>query len=382
MDVLSILGSSLLGTATGEIGAKLLADLIRRVSEQEQDASERLDQARREYQESILNVDIATSPLEQTRKNLLASLTELQAEVMLTVTSTALLIRLLPLLYEQTIETYEARTEQDLKFVELGLGQIKGTLGQYKRMLKHRRWARTGAIIVTLIALFGLVVLIFFGTQPGGPNVDYVLPVISVPLPILIWSAIGSFTAMLYRFNQSGDIELQDPLRWLFTRPITGVVMGVIAYFVLMVGFLSVDLETAEQLGSSEVMWLVAFIAGFSDRFADNILKTLVGRFGGDPNDELVTMQTMPSFSFQSIDSAIKSLPIIGDMTQQRREQRNRSVASAESSQSTPESQSQEFAEEIFPQGFESGAEESQNTERNKENTISRNESEQNIDEK
>ena len=38
-------------------------------------------------------------------------------------------------------------------------------------------------------------------------------------------------------------------------------------------------------------MWLVAFLAGFSDRFADSLLQSLVGRFGGEKNGELVAMQ-------------------------------------------------------------------------------------------
>src|SRR5260370_3473123 len=38
-------------------------------------------------------------------------------------------------------------------------------------------------------------------------------------------------------------------------------------------------------------MWLVAFLAGFSDRFSDGLLKSLVGRFGGDKTADLVAIQ-------------------------------------------------------------------------------------------
>ena len=33
-------------------------------------------------------------------------------------------------------------------------------------------------------------------------------------------------------------------------------------------------------------MWLVAFLAGFSDQFSDRILKSLVGQLGGDQNQD------------------------------------------------------------------------------------------------
>src|SRR5262249_17582 len=43
--------------------------------------------------------------------------------------------------------------------------------------------------------------------------------------------------------------------------------------------------------GSKELMWLIAFLAGFSDRFADGMLKSLVGKFGGDRSSELVSVE-------------------------------------------------------------------------------------------
>jgi hypothetical protein len=39
-----------------------------------------------------------------------------------------------------------------------------------------------------------------------------------------------------------------------------------------------------------EVLWLVAFVGGFSDQFGDTILRTLVGQFGGDPKGDIVSL--------------------------------------------------------------------------------------------
>jgi hypothetical protein len=51
------------------------------------------------------------------------------------------------------------------------------------------------------------------------------------------------------------------------------------------------EANAVEKLGTNEIMWLVAFLAGFSDRFADGLLKSLVGRFGGEKNSDLIAMQ-------------------------------------------------------------------------------------------
>jgi hypothetical protein len=135
-----------------------------------------------------------------------------------------------------------------------------------------------------------------------------------LPLPILLWSAIGSFTAILYRFNSSGDIELRDPLRWLFTRPLTGIVMGTMAYLAMKIGMLAAVPDKASSLGSLELMWVVAFLGGFSDRFADTLLRSLVGRFGGDGKADLVSLDDLSS----SLN--LPSIPFLGDIQSRIRE--------------------------------------------------------------
>jgi len=125
--------------------------------------------------------------------------------------------------------------------------------------------------------------------------------VIRIPMPIIIWSCIGSLGAMLYRFNDSADAELADPLRWSFTRPLTGVLMGIIAYMVFKIGLLVLQPGTAPGTpggvgASQELLWLAAFLAGFSDRFADSVLRSLAGRLGGEKHAELQSAeQTLSS---------------------------------------------------------------------------------------
>jgi Phage integrase, N-terminal SAM-like domain len=124
---------------------------------------------------------------------------------------------------------------------------------------------------------------------PSGLSTETIVPLIKIPFPIIIWSAIGSLGAMLYRFNNSADAELADPLRWSFTRPLTGILMGIIAYMTFKIGLLVLQPGTIPgrtpgvvPSTSEELLWLAAFLAGFSDRFADSVLRSLTGRLGGD----------------------------------------------------------------------------------------------------
>ena len=206
-----------------------------------------------------------------------------------------LISKVLPILLDQLIDVYEANVQQELELVEFSLGRIEGALELNRESQKQRAWARTLTLFVPPFVIGLLIVLIRY-----GPTEDYVIPIIKVPLPILVWSAIGSFSAILYRFNKSGDMELQDPLRWLVTLPVTGVVMGIIAFFVLKIGFLSISAEDEIDYGSLEVLWLIAFISGFSDRFSDTILKTLIGKFGGDSGAEILSNDSTYIYSSSS----------------------------------------------------------------------------------
>src|SRR5258708_15748280 len=252
----------------------------------------RLNKAKEDYE---VKPKDAFSPIELTRSRLLGVLSELQTKIMLYISRQAELMRLLAILADQIIQVYEAKTEQELKLVELNLGQVEGFIKRYEKIARQRMVARTLAIVVSFAAIAGLGVVIYFASYMGGPSSGTVLPVIQIPLPILVWSAIGSFASILYRFNKSGDIELQDPLRWLFTRPLTGIVMGIISYFMLSIGFLAVGSKDVSSFNSSVVFWLVAFISGFSDRFADGLLKSLVCRFGVDDRADLVSLESISS---------------------------------------------------------------------------------------
>ena len=117
--------------------------------------------------------------------------------------------------------------------------------------------------------------------------------------------------------NTSADAELADPLRWCFTRPLTGILMGIIAYMVFKVGILV--LQPASDAASAahgsggapqELLWLAAFLAGFHDQFADSVLRSLAGQLGGDRQGDLVVTDR-PSSTTVTLNSIAERLGII-----------------------------------------------------------------------
>lgn len=277
--VLMSLTSALLGSGTSEVlGAcgKL---------------AERVKAAHDNYQQTAAQ---ATDTVENERHEAICKINELRNRAALGVADPELQQKIWCLLMEQTAEAYEATTARGVSLVKDTTGQIESLLSSYQQTMNYRRRARAVAVLVSVLSLAGIGYFLYFA-QASGMKGETTLPVLGVPSCVLLWSVIGSFAAILYRFSNAGDRELEDPLRWLFSRPLTGVIMGAITFLVLRAGLLTMspgpDASSVEKLGTNEIMWLVAFLAGFSDRFADGLLKSLVGRFGGEKNSDLIAMQ-------------------------------------------------------------------------------------------
>jgi hypothetical protein len=251
----------------------------------------------------------AETPLEEARTNLISRICLLQSEVMFNVVEPSLLIKMAPPLIEYATEVYLATTATQLSMIEVNLNQIDSILNRYKKVMASRRNARRLAVFLTVLSFVGLACLAIFN-QGIGVSSDTMISVLDIPLPVVLWSFVGSLTAMLYRFNKTSDVEMADPLRWLFTRPVTGVVMGVVAYLVLKVGLVSLGSSIdVQKLGMHEFMWLFSFIVGFSDRYCDAILRSLVGRFGGDAKDDLVSLDaTQATITIPSITDLLAKL--------------------------------------------------------------------------
>jgi hypothetical protein len=230
-------------------------------------------------------------PIEQLRSECIQQICNLQHDVVLYVSDAEFLKRVLPLTLEHISNTYEATSERELKIIGMSLSRIENALTAYKNDKKRRGRIRLFAVIVSLVGLIGIGVAIWICTERGITDTHEV-NILKLPVQVLFWSIIGSFAAILYRFTHAGDSELNEPLRWLFARPLTGIIMGAIAYLVLRVGLITIQSDqSVASLGGKEAVWLIAFLAGFSDRFSDVLLRNVVGKFGGDTTGDLLTLE-------------------------------------------------------------------------------------------
>lgn len=142
----------------------------------------------------------------------------------------------------------------------------------------------------------------------GAASLDELkIPLFGVPEPVIIWSLIGSFAAMIHRFNRRPIEDFDDAMKWMLTRPVQGVVLGSAFYLVLNSGlFLLTGNNNSGSSIEDEVILVLSFLVGFSDRFVDTVFNALVERYSRDSaSQEKGPTQNSKSTDFPSSNVSI-----------------------------------------------------------------------------
>jgi hypothetical protein len=161
--------------------------------------------------------------------------------------------------------------------------------------LDHQRRNWTVGVVIAYIA-FIIAIIVLLSIQWGSQFIvgevslsQLRLPLLGIPWPVIVWSLIGSFAAMIHRFNRRPIHDFGDAVKWMLTRPFQGVVLGSALYLVLVSGlFLLTGGAASNPAGlivADEVILVLCFLVGFSDRFADGIFNTLVEKYSTQPKD-------------------------------------------------------------------------------------------------
>lgn len=153
---------------------------------------------------------------------------------------------------------------------------------------RNRRNWTVGSVIAYICAIIALTVVavILWGAQfviGRVPLNQLRMPLLGIPWPVVLWSLIGSFAAMIHRFNSNPIYDFTDAVKWMITRPVQGVVLGSTMYLILVSGlFILTAGSTSNPSGlisTDEVILVLCFLVGFSDRFADSVFNALVQRY-------------------------------------------------------------------------------------------------------
>lgn len=183
-------------------------------------------------------------------------------------------------------ETHNLADVEDL------ISSIEELVNREEHECRQQRVWRNMNVVMVLIYTLVLLVLIFNHDKWG--LVERARTVLSIPFSVLLWGAVGSVAAILYRlYTISHRVNLQDEVRWLIARPIIGIIMSALAFFAVRAGLVLLDVTDPALLVTDptllepdgnrstaipDIYLVVAFLAGFSDRFYLAVVNRLIGQ--------------------------------------------------------------------------------------------------------
>ena len=176
-----------------------------------------------------------------------------------------------------------AESTAALSNVQSYINSLRELVSREEREQKEERYWQYAAIAIMVVYVAALVF---------AARIDFVSPnpryLFGVPQSVILWGAAGSLAAILYRFyTEQGQIRFATEFRWLIARPIIGIIMGGVVYIALNSGLVLLTNSNAAQTAAGAAtnsaininsFWIVAFLAGFSDKFYLGVIDLLVAR--------------------------------------------------------------------------------------------------------
>jgi cell shape-determining protein MreD len=164
--------------------------------------------------------------------------------------------------------------------------RIHARIAQEEKFIATRRplrWISPSLVLVYIVIIIAIIV------RGSKSNMEMaMMPVIGIPVGVLLWSLIGSVAAILHRFYTYRIKDLSQvnlEIAWLIARPLTGLIMGMVSYVFIIAGLFVLANATQSNSDVSairpQLLWAVAFLAGFSDRFFESFIRTLVRKLSG-----------------------------------------------------------------------------------------------------
>lgn len=147
---------------------------------------------------------------------------------------------------------------------------------------KRDQFATKLTTLVVYAALgLGLLSQIYRPTAENLLNIaDDTHVIASVPREIWLWALLGSVCAMLLRVSNYNFKDRQEAKRWVISRPIIGMVMGVMIYMMSKIGMIIVE-APSDNAKQEMIFYVLAFLGGFSDSLSITMLNKLQTKLSG-----------------------------------------------------------------------------------------------------
>ncbi len=180
-------------------------------------------------------------------------------------------------------------TNEELLLSELDLISINGLISKEEHIRKEEGTIQRIVPVLIFFYILSISLVIFWGSQSLTSGSE--IPLLGIPVSVALWAAIGSLAAILYRFYTQRPERIRTELKWLIARPIIGIIMGSLEYLAILSGLIVFGTNqtgTPDSLNNTrpQLLWMLAFLGGFSDRFFESLIKNVMGKLTATPDDK------------------------------------------------------------------------------------------------
>lgn len=160
--------------------------------------------------------------------------------------------------------------------------KIRTAAVMIERERKSQHNAHKYTFMVGLIALVQICLILAYMYFVPGPD-DRILNGFVIPKAVITYAAWGSLSSVLLRFYTEPEKKFVNEIRRLIARPILGVILGVATYLAFTQGLLIVSNISFKGIGidsgnPSNILYLIAFLAGFSERWTNALITFLLSK--------------------------------------------------------------------------------------------------------
>lgn len=171
-----------------------------------------------------------------------------------------------------------------LQEAEFVIKSVENQVSLCKQLKDEDSALRILVPVIIGIYIIAIVAIILF-TDKSVWNSMSLIPLVEVPISVLLWAALGSMAAILYRFYTKQFEKIGIEIKWLIARPIVGIIMGSLGYIAIVSGLLIFQAESDINPSNIHLYCIVSFLGGFSDKFFEAIIKSLTGKFTSGSSD-------------------------------------------------------------------------------------------------
>ena len=101
---------------------------------------------------------------------------------------------------------------------------------------------------------------------------------VEYPLQTAWFGALGGITIAIYGIYEHIQLRDFDPKYelWYMCKPLMGAIFGWFVYLIYFIGLISVQGLDSTNINHPELPYLIAFLAGFSERFTLRLIDRLM----------------------------------------------------------------------------------------------------------